>query len=55
MNTNKLKGRQVASRRKLEEELARTKDPVLRKQLKELIDKREKRWEEIKEWLRKQW
>ena len=45
----------MTSRRKLEEELARTKDPVLRKQLQDLIDKREKRWEETKQQLRKLW
>jgi len=45
----------MTSRRKLEEELARTKDPVLRKQLQELIGKREKRWEETKKQLRKLW
>jgi hypothetical protein len=31
----------MVSRRKLEEEIARTKDPVIRKQLQELLDKRE--------------
>lgn len=31
----------MVNRRKLEEEIARTKDPVIRKQLQELLDKRE--------------
>lgn len=33
----------MTSKRKLEEEIARTKDPVVRKQLQELLDKREQR------------
>jgi preprotein translocase subunit SecF len=33
----------MARRRKLEEEIARTKDLVIRKQLQELLDKREER------------
>jgi len=33
----------MTSRRKLEEEIARTKDPIVRKQIQELIDKRERR------------
>lgn len=36
----------MVSRRKLEEEIARSKDPVLRKQLQELLEKRNKRLEE---------
>ena len=39
----------MASRRKLEEEIARTKDPELRKQLEILLLKREMRWEDTKE------
>jgi len=31
----------MTSRRKLEEEIARTKDPIVQKQLQELLDKRE--------------
>ncbi len=38
----------MVSRRKLEEEIARSTDPVIRKQLQELLDKREKRREEGK-------
>ena len=34
----------MASRKKLEEEIARSKDPVLRKQLQELLDKRNQSW-----------
>jgi len=37
------------SKRKLEKEIARTKDPVLRKQLQELLDKRNQEWEQRKE------
>ena len=33
----------MTSRRKLEEEIARTQDPSVRKQLQELLDKREQR------------
>ena len=33
----------MVRRRKLEEEIARTKDPVIRKQLQELLNKREHR------------
>lgn len=33
----------MTRRRKLEEETARTKDPIVRKQLQELLDKREQR------------
>lgn len=33
----------MTNRRKLEEEIARTKDPIVRKQLQELLDKREQR------------
>lgn len=33
----------MTRRRKLEEEIARTKDPIVRKQLQELLDKREQR------------
>lgn len=33
----------MTSRKKLEEEIARTKDPIVRKQLQELLDKREQR------------
>jgi len=33
----------MTSRRKLGEEIARTKDPIVRKQLQELLDKREQR------------
>ena len=33
----------MTSRRKLEEEIARTTDPTVRKQLQELLDKRERR------------
>jgi len=33
----------MTSRRKLEEEIARTKDPIVRKQIQELLDKREQR------------
>lgn len=36
----------MVSRRKLEEEIARSKDPVLRKQLQELLEKRSQRWTE---------
>lgn len=36
----------MVSRRKLEEEIARSKDPVLQKQLQELLDKRSQRWDE---------
>jgi len=36
----------MASRRKLEEEIARTKDPQLRKQLQELLGKRKQRRKE---------
>jgi hypothetical protein len=36
----------MVSRRKLEEEIARSKDPVLRKQLQELLEKRSQRWAE---------
>ena len=36
----------MVSRRKLEEEIARTTDPQLRKQLQELLDKRERRRKE---------
>jgi len=39
----------MASIRKLEEEIARTKDPQLRKQLQELLDKRNRRWNETKQ------
>ncbi len=38
----------MVSRRKLEEEIARSKDPVIRKQLKELLDKRNHKWEKDK-------
>jgi len=38
----------MVSRKKLEEEIARTKDPVIRKQLQELLDKREKRFNQRK-------
>lgn len=38
----------MSSKRKLEEEIARTKDSVLRKQLQELLDKRSQRTEERK-------
>lgn len=34
----------MVSRRKLEEEIARSKDPVLRKQLQELLDNRSQKW-----------
>jgi len=33
----------MTRRRKLEEEIARTKDPIVRKQLQELLDKRKQR------------
>ena len=33
----------MTSRRKLEEEIARTQDPLVRKQLQELLDKRKQR------------
>jgi hypothetical protein len=33
----------MTSRRKLEEEIARTKDPLVRKQLQKLLDKRKQR------------
>jgi hypothetical protein len=36
----------MVSRRKLEEEIARSKDPVLQKQLQELLEKRSQRWAE---------
>jgi len=36
----------MVSRRKLEEEIARSKDPVLRKQLQELLEKRNQKWTE---------
>jgi hypothetical protein len=39
----------MASRRKIEEEIAKTKDPVLQKQLQELLDKRSQRWAEKEE------
>jgi hypothetical protein len=38
----------MVSRRKVEEEIARTKDPIIRKQLQDLLDKRSQRWEEKK-------
>jgi len=38
----------MSSRRKIEEEIARTKDPVIRKQLQELLDKRNQRQEQKK-------
>jgi hypothetical protein len=38
----------MVSRRKLEEEIARTKDPDIRKQLQELLDKREERFNQRK-------
>ena len=36
----------MVSRRKLEEEIARSKDPVIRKQLQKLLEKRSQRWAE---------
>ena len=36
----------MVSRKKLEEEIARSKDPVLQKQLQKLLDKRSQRWSE---------
>lgn len=35
----------MTSRRGLEEEIAREKDPIVRKQLQELLDKRQDEWE----------
>ncbi len=44
----------MTSRRKLEEEIARTKDPVVRKQLQELLDKRETKAKAIKDTITKE-
>lgn len=38
----------MVHRRKLEEEIARAKDPQIRKQLQELLDERNRRWNETK-------
>lgn len=39
----------MTSKRKIEEKIAETKDPVIRKQLQELLDKRERRWKQKKQ------
>ena len=39
----------MVRRRKLEEEIARTNDPQIRKHLQELLDKRNRRWNKIKQ------
>jgi hypothetical protein len=38
----------MTSKRKLEEEIARNTDPVMRKQLQELLDARNQRWSQKK-------